>query len=348
MAKKQFTMNDSQKEKYAELFEAELNAMERSDWTQPWVSPNMGAPCNLYRRRHPYQKSNAFWLAMLMQVKGWSTPYFLTKTDLVNEDGSRKYDGLQANCTMVTDENGMPKFDDNGCPVMEYERRFPVFFYKPIYKDKDGNTVSEEDYRAMSDEERQELKVFFYRTHYLVYNLDQTNFKELYADDYEAMVAVPKHDYQTGQRDEVLERMIAGEWICPIHFGGHSAHYSPMEHHIRLPERSQFLGDAKFYAVALHEMAHSTMKDLRRELDEPYEEFVAELTAACVCSRLGVGKLLDEQHITYVASWRKALRDDKDFIPRVIDHVQMASNFIFNRYDAVAKKMEGPKLLQAA
>ena len=150
MAKKQFTMNDSQKEKYAELFEAELNAMERSDWTQPWVSPNMGAPCNLYRRRHPYQKSNAFWLAMLMQVKGWSTPYFLTKTDLVNEDNSRKYDGLQANCTMVTDENGMPKFDDNGCPVMEYERRFPVFFYKPIYKDKDGNTVSEEDYRAMS------------------------------------------------------------------------------------------------------------------------------------------------------------------------------------------------------
>lgn len=95
-------------------------------------------------------------------------------------------------------------------------------------------------------------------------------------------------------------------------------------------------------------MAHSTKKDLRRELDEPYEEFVAELTAACVCSRLGVGKLLDEQHIAYVASWRKALRDDKDFIPRVIDHVQMASNFIFNRYDAVAKKMEGPKLLQAA
>ena len=60
---------------------------------------------------------------------------------------------------------------------------------------------------------------------------------------------------------------------------------------------------------------------------------VAELTSACVCSQLGIGKLLDEQHIAYVESWRKHLRDDKDFIVKVIDDVQKCTNYILRVYE---------------
>jgi len=60
---------------------------------------------------------------------------------------------------------------------------------------------------------------------------------------------------------------------------------------------------------------------------------VAELTSAVVCSTLGIGKLLDAQHLTYVESWRKHLRDDKDFIVRVIDDVQKATNYILRVYE---------------
>jgi antirestriction protein ArdC len=64
-----------------------------------------------------------------------------------------------------------------------------------------------------------------------------------------------------------------------------------------------------------------------------YEELVAELTSAVVCSSLGIGKLLDSQHLTYVDGWRRKLRDDKDFIVRVIDDVQKASNYILRVYE---------------
>ena len=63
---------------------------------------------------------------------------------------------------------------------------------------------------------------------------------------------------------------------------------------------------------------------------------------------LGIGKLIDEQHIAYVNNWRKAIRDDKDFIPSVIDHVQRAVNYILNRYDTIEKEMEGETLPKAA
>jgi len=78
------------------------------------------------------------------------------------------------------------------------------------------------------------------------------------------------------------------------------------------------------------------------------EEFIVELTAACICSMLGVGKLLDQEHLSYVDSWRKAIKTDTDFIPKVIDHVQRATNYILRRYEAIADKMQGPKMIAAA
>jgi uncharacterized protein YllA (UPF0747 family) len=40
-----------------------------------------------------------------------------------------------------------------------------------------------------------------------------------------------------------------------------------------------------------------------------------------------------------VNNWRQAIRDDKDFIPQVIDHVQKATNYILRKYDEVNKAM---------
>ena len=68
-------MSDSAKQKYAELFMAELDAMEAHEWQQPWVSPHNGKPCNLYRKGKPYRGANAFWLMMWMQLRGFNTPY---------------------------------------------------------------------------------------------------------------------------------------------------------------------------------------------------------------------------------------------------------------------------------
>ncbi|MBR1800639.1 MAG: DUF1738 domain-containing protein [Bacteroidaceae bacterium] len=348
-------MNNAMKAKYAELFTAALDTMERTQWQKPWVSPNSGIPCNLYRRNQPYKGVNHFLLKLLTAVMGFETPYFITFNEMV--DGEKKYGGLRLNEKLMLDANGMPVFNTKGLPKMERPAAFPVWKYLPRFKDKDGNKLTPYEYDQLTEEEKAECKRFFSLFNYWVWNIDQTNFKEVYPDDYATMVTPQRHEYRHDNIiDPVLERMIfgKGEWRCPILFGGMSAHYSPKEDHIRLPQRSNFRSDEAFYGTVLHEMAHSTAGELKRELngifgDRSYamEEFVAELTAACVASMLGVGKLLDEQHLAYVESWREAIRENGDFIPQVIDHVQRATNYILRRYDAISKAMNLPKMLAA-
>lgn len=346
-------MNDRMKEKYAELFITAIDNMEASNWQKPWVSAHNGIPCNLYRKNQPYKGVNHFLLKLLCSISGFNTPYFVTFKEMTDE--GNKFGGLSLNASMKLDDAGMPTFDKNGLPVMVRPSAFPVWKFLPRFKDKDGNPISLYDYEQLTEEEKDECKRFFNLFVYNVWNIDQTNFKELYPEDYAAMVTPPEHEYEHTTIDPVLERMIMqGEWRCPIEFGGQSAHYSPMEDYIRLPERKNFRSDEVFYGVALHEMAHSTGEELKRDIrnifgTEAYamEEFVAELTSACVGSMLGVGKLLDQQHMAYVDSWRKAIRTDTEFIPKVIDHVQRATNYILRRYEAIADKMQGPKMIAA-
>ena len=341
--KKLLEMSDAAKKKYAELFTKALATMEQAQWQKPWVQPHNGVACNLYRKDKPYRGVNDFLLNLLVDISGWNTPYFVTMKQM--DDETLKYSGLSLNKVEPKfDKDGMPMFDKDGNLRYKCEESFPVFKYLPKIYDKDGNKVTLEDYDAMTDEEQQECKRFFSLFVYSVWNIDQTDFATVYPDAYKAMTEVPKHDYETMERDEALERMITmGGWICPILFGGTSAHFSPREKHIRLPKRETFMGDALFYATAIHEMAHSTKIELKRseEITQDvlskekyaYEELVAELTSAVVCSTLGISKLLDEQHLAYVEGWRKALRDDKDFIVKVIDDVQKATNYILRVYE---------------
>ena len=343
-ARKGFQMNDKQKAKYAELFTVALDEMEGARYTKPWVAPAHGEPANYQRRSKPYRGMNNFLLTLLCSIKGWETPYFLTFDQLTDM-------GLSLNVKL--DQDGMPAFNDKGLPV--FQSSFPVVKMLPNFY-KDGRRLTPKEYDELSDEEKDECRRFFSMRAFPEFNLSQTNFKEKFPEKWEKLTAIPPHDYEQGEVDEVLDRMIGGgEWRCKVVFGGHECYYSPKEDCVHLPDRSQFKGDHQFYATAIHELAHSTAPDVKRELSgvfgtEGYakEEFVAELTSACVCSMLGIGKLLDENHIAYVQNWRQALRDDKDFIPTVIDKVQSATNYILRKYDAVAKAMHPLALPLAA
>ena len=316
--------------------------MESAKWQRPWVAPHHGQPSN-YKHKKPYRGTNDFFLSLLCAVKGWKTPFFLTFDQLTDM-------GLKLN--MKTDKDGCPEFNDKGLPV--FEGSFPVVKMLPCFY-KDGQRITAKEYDALDDEEKDKCRKFFSLRCFPEFNLEQTNFKDVYPDKWAKLTEVPKHDYADGTKDEVLERIIMdGQWRCDIRFEGHQAYYSPGTDNICLPEREQFLGDEQFYGTALHEMAHSTAPDVKRDLGgsfgtESYamEEFVAELTSASVASILGIGKLLDTNHLAYVASWRKALKDDKDFIPKVIDHVQSATNYILRHYEKVQKSMEEPLSIAA-
>ncbi|WP_133623359.1 ArdC family protein [Erwinia sp. LJJL01] len=102
---------------------------------------------------------------------------------------------------------------------------------------------------------------------------------------------------------------------------GQNAFFSPSTDEVWLPERHLFSDAANFYATGLHELVHWTVgkKRLNREMkgkfgstDYAEEELVAELGSAFLMADLGIDG--EVQHESYIASWLKALKNDKRYI----------------------------------
>jgi len=328
--------NANQRDKFVALFIAQLDAMQNAQLQKPWVVPLAAAPANYERPTKAYLGINNMLLTMLCGVEGWKCPLFLTH---------KQMEKLGLSLNIETDKDGIPTFKDNGLP--QYEKPWPVVYMFISRYDKDGNKLTQDDYDALTDDEKAACRKRWYQKFYSEFNLGQTNFAELYPEKWQELTALPEHPFEEGVRDEVLDAMIfGGKWRCPINFGGDRACFSPSFDRISLPERERFMGDAAFYGTALHEMAHSTCKAVKREIkgsfgssDYAKEEFIAELTAACVGALLGVGKLLDEQHMAYVQGWRKAICEEKDYLQDVINAVEDASDYFMREYNKLAKEM---------
>lgn len=200
MAKKQFSMNASQKEKYAELFSTALDTMEAEEWRKPWVTPRHTEPQNLKWRR-PYRGMNNFLLTLLCAVRGWEVPLFMTFKQMQEM-------GLELN--IATDKDGMAVLKDNGMP--KYESAFPVV--KMVMNAfKDGKRLSPKEYDELTDEERDECRRYFSMHAYPEFNVGQTDFAERFPERWAKLTALPPHNYERAtnfilRRYEAIEREI--------------------------------------------------------------------------------------------------------------------------------------------
>ena len=126
--------------------------------------------------------------------------------------------------------------------------------------------------------------------------------------------------------------------------GRGSAYYRPATDSIRMPERETFDSEAHFYATLFHEMAHSTGHESRlsragitnpiRHASHEYsqEELVAEMGAAFLTAEAGIdAEVLMDNSAAYVASWLKALRNDKKLVVFAAAQAQKAVDHILDR-----------------
>lgn len=58
------------------------------------------------------------------------------------------------------------------------------------------------------------------------------------------------------------------------------------------------------------------------------EELIAEITSAFVGAELGLTSHVLDDHAAYMASWLKALKDDKRAIFAAASHAQKAADFL--------------------
>ena len=135
-----------------------------------------------------------------------------------------------------------------------------------------------------------------------------------------------------------------GAWFCSIDHDGLNKAYFAHGGGVHLPLRQTFNSTSAYYGTALHEMAHSTKEHgcprnygRRTWGDSGYatEELVAELSSAIVMHDLGLEKTVDTNHIAYVQSWKKSIKE-KDKLAIIMDDILRCSKRILRHYENTA------------
>jgi len=128
-----------------------------------------------------------------------------------------------------------------------------------------------------------------------------------------------------------------------ISHGGTSAFYRPSSDSITMPDKWRFVGTdttnatQAYYSTLLHELTHWSGNAIRLDrtkgkrfgdTDYAFEELVAELGAAFLCADLGIENEPRLDHAQYVASWLKALKNDKQAIFSAASYASKAMAYL--------------------
>ena len=320
-------------QKFAEMMRNIITKAKSKNWKQGWLGVKgtiLGLPQNISGRT--YSGGNSFFLMADTSEKGYNTPVYMT----------------------------FKQAKDRNLHVNAGEKSVPIFKWGLSIKDEKGKTVSEEDYNAMSKEERDKFSVRPYPKVYHVFNIDQTNLSEVNKKKYDAIVArfkAPDEEVKDSKGmyiNDALDRMFKEKaWHCDIRYDKPSsrAFYVPSQDFIVLPMKEQFnIGKTaeevyrdgmEYYSTALHEMAHSTGHESRlnrqfgakRTEGYAHEELIAEMTAALVGSTMGFDKKILENNANYLKGWLENLKRNPESITTIMSDVGKASDMIIEKID---------------
>jgi len=210
------------------------------------------------------------------------------------------------------------QWQELGAQVRKGEKSANVVFWKFFDRDEEAD----------GDAEPENRKILMARD-YWVFNAEQV---EGYAAP----------DESKPSREERIERadgffLNLGIEVRP---GGSRAFYRPETDSVHMPAFDAFKEPLFYYSVLSHETTHWTgaKERLNRDLcgrfgSESYavEELVAELGAAFLCAELGLPTDPRDDHAPYVASWLKALKNDKRAIFTAAAKAQEAVDWMTKR-----------------
>jgi antirestriction protein ArdC len=263
-------------------------------WMKPWSADHAAGRITRPLRHNgiPYKGINVIMLWSASVTKGYACPLWLTFKQAIELGGHVKK-GESGELVVYANRITRTETDDKG---EETEREIP--FMKG----------------------------------YTVFNAEQCDgLPALYTAKAEPPALTPL------QRIEHADRFFAATG-ADIRHGGTRAYYAEGPDYVQMPPFETFR-DAESHAATLaHEITHWTKHDKRlardmgrvRHGDEGYakEELCAELGAAFLCADLGITPEVREDHAAYIATWLKALQDDKRLIFTAAAHAQRAADYL--------------------
>ena len=122
---------------------------------------------------------------------------------------------------------------------------------------------------------------------------------------------------------------------------GGGCYFSPAQNFIHMVPRDQFTSTATatatecFYSTMLHELVHWSghksrldRLDLKNRHGYAFEELIAEIGSAILCTNLGVSTDPQPDHAQYISGWLQALKGDKSYIFKAAAQAQKAVDFL--------------------
>lgn len=275
---------------YRKVTDSIINAVESNpgNWRMPWHTSGKFAFSPINVTSHkPYRGINTLCLWAAAQRKGYERGEWGTYN----------------------------QWQERGAQVRKGEKATTVVFWKF------ANTAETQD----DNEEHTNGSRLLFTRGYAVFNAAQV---EGYA---------PKADAES-LVEERIERaeVFFGRINARVAHQGNRAFYSPADDSITLPPFPAFFTPTDYYSTRAHETGHWTSHASRcnRELgkrfgDSAYsmEELIAELTAAFVCSHLGLSTE-PRSDAQYIASWLKVLKADTRAIFTAASKAQQAADFM--------------------
>ena len=327
---------------FADMMIERIQSLSGKDgWKKPWFTEGtLQWPKNLNGRE--YNGMNAMMLLLHCEKEGYKIPRFCT------------FDRIQQfNKTGKKDEEQKPRVS-----VLKGEHSFPVMLTTFTVVNKETKEhIKWEDYKLLSQEEREKYNVYPKLQTYHVFNVSQTNLKEVRPEFWEKLeqeYSMPKVEKDEQFAFEPVDRMIAdNRWICPIKpMFGDSAYFSISKNEIVMPEKRQFKDGESFYSNLFHEIGHSTGAEGQLDRIKPAtfgsaeyarEELVAELTAALTAQRYGMTKHLKGDSAAYLKSWLDSLKESPQFIKTTLLDVKKATSMLTQHIDKIAMEIDQEK-----
>jgi len=217
------------------------------------------------------------------------------------------------------------QWHERGVNVRKGERGTPIVFYKNLH-------VESSDVDASEDAEGGRT-IPFARASW-VFNAAQV--------DGHAVQAAALPERPLFERIARVDRVIEATG-ARIEYGGSRACYNRLTDRISIPDERAFFGtetstaQEAFYSTILHELAHYSGSENRlnrekgkRFADRAYafEELIAELSAAFLCSELGITNDPRPDHAQYMAQYLAILKNDKKAIFTAAAAASAATDFI--------------------
>lgn len=168
-----------------------------------------------------------------------------------------------------------------------------------------------------------------------VFNLDQVDGINLAAEP-------PALELTPEQRIAHIEDWMTAVQISAVvtHSNEGRAYYRPSTDEITMPKFESFISAEHYYSTLAHELVHWTGSKHRLErataakgvdtATYAKEELVAELGAAFLCADFGIDVATRDDHVSYLASWLKALKNDKRLIVTAASQASKAADLLNN------------------